>query len=298
MVVDDEDWQAAEIGPRNIGKRLRTFAEPRREPEGAAGALGAVDPDLAVHHLRQGLADDETKPGAAVSAGDRSVGLLEGLEQAGALRLAETDPGVAHRAMEQHLAGGLFPQFDDQLDLALLGELDGIGDIIDEDLAEPQRVADQQEIEPRIDIEDEFEPLGGGLAADQVADPVEDLVRLEFGAFQREFSGLQLREVENVVDDLQEHLRRLLDLRQITALVRRQVGLEQQVREADDGVHRGADLVAHIGEEVGFDPYRRIRQIGGGAHRRLRLPVLCDGLGEAIAIRQPFAEVAVPYRQH
>ena len=41
-----------------------------------------------------------------------------------------------------------------------------------------------------------------------------------------------------------------LHLVDVVALARRRVGLQRQVRQADDGVHRGADLMAHVGQEV------------------------------------------------
>ena len=42
------------------------------------------------------------------------------------------------------------------------------------------------------------------------------------------------------------------DLLDVVALTRCQLGLHRQVGHADNGVHRGADLVAHIGEEIRF----------------------------------------------
>ena len=67
-----------------------------------------------------------------------------------------------------------------------------------------------------------------------------------------ELAGLDLAEVENVVDHAQQGLARGLDHRQALALSIGQVLAHHQPREADDGVHRRADLVAHVGEEEGF----------------------------------------------
>ncbi len=46
-----------------------------------------------------------------------------------------------------------------------------------------------------------------------------------------------------------------------------EVGVEQQAREADDGVHRRADLVAHVGEERRF----RVRGLLGPGSGRFEL---------------------------
>jgi len=71
VVVDDED----------AGGVL--LAQPRGEPEGAAGARGGVayHSDLAVHQPGELLADGEAEPGAAVAAGGGGVGLREGGEE-------------------------------------------------------------------------------------------------------------------------------------------------------------------------------------------------------------------------
>ena len=46
--------------------------------------------------------------------------------------------------------------------------------------------------------------------------------------------------------------------------------LEQQLGHADDAVHRRADLVAHVGEEVRLEPRGLGRLVAGVRHARLR----------------------------
>ncbi len=227
MIVNDEDRQTAQIGLGHHDVSGRGFPEPGGKPEGAADALGAVNADRATHRLGKRLADDKAKARPAVSPGNRGVRLLEGLKQPRTLRLAEPHSGIARAAIEQHLTRALFAHFNNQLDLALFGKLDGVGHVIDEDLTEPQRIADQAEIQPWIDVEDKFEPFRGGLAADQVGDPVQDLVGIELGVFEDKLPRLELRKIEDVIDDLEQHLRGLLDLRQGAALVGGQAGFEQ-----------------------------------------------------------------------
>ena len=66
-----------------------------------------------------------------------------------------------------------------------------------------------------------------------------------------DLAGLDLREVEDVVDDRQERRPRSL-----TCCSRRRcsgaeiVTVEEEIGEAEDRVQRRADLVAHGGEEV------------------------------------------------
>ena len=56
-----------------------------------------VDSNVAAHQLGQPLGDGKSKPGAAIFARGRRVGLLEGLEQALDLLLRQADAGVADR---------------------------------------------------------------------------------------------------------------------------------------------------------------------------------------------------------
>ena len=65
-------------------------------------------------------------------------------------------------------------------------------------------------------------------------------------------SASDLRNVEYVVDDVEEVVGRVADLEQPPVGLGFIDLLLQKVGEADDGVHRGADLVAHIGQEGTF----------------------------------------------
>ena len=219
------------------------------KPERAALARFALDRDLASHQLGQLLGDRQSESRAAIFAGGRGVGLLEGLEQALDLRLAHADAGIAHGKLDELAVGGVLQNANLDRDLALLGELDGVVAEIDQDLTEPERIAAEMGRDRGLDLEDQLEPLGRGLLAHQVADILQHLVEIEVDVLDRQFAGLDLREIENVVDDAEQVLAGALDLLHVVALARREVGLQREMGEADDGVHRRPDLVAHIGEE-------------------------------------------------
>jgi hypothetical protein len=46
------------------------------------------------------------------------------------------------------------------------------------------------------------------------------------------------------------------------ALLRGQRLAFQQLRQAQHGIQRGADLMAHVGQELGFDPRRLLGRSG------------------------------------
>jgi hypothetical protein len=104
----------------------------------------------------------------------------------------------------------------------------------------------------------------------------ECLPQVELGGVQVEPTRLDLREVEHVVDEPQQRLRRVLEGEHVLPLLGGQGRVEQQLGHPDDGVHRGPDLVAHVGEEVALGPARRDR----GLPRQLQLlrhpPLLGD----------------------
>ena len=92
---------------------------------------------------------------------------------------------------------------------------------------------------------------------------VQDLFQAEGDLFELQPVGLDLGQVEDVVDESQQGLARILDLVEIILLFRRQLGLQGQVGQADDRVHGGADLVAHVGQEFTLGPVGRLGRVLG-----------------------------------
>ncbi|MNE25629.1 hypothetical protein D3C80_1189630 [compost metagenome] len=82
---------------------------------------------------------------------------------------------------------------------------------------------------------------------------------MEGDLLQIHLAGLDLREIENVVDDAEQVLRRAMHLFDVVALATIQLCTQRQMAHADDGVHRGTDLVAHIGEEGALGLGRLLR---------------------------------------
>ena len=99
-------------------------------------------------------------------------------------------------------------------------------------------------------VHDQFQLLLGCLFRDQRGGGVQQAFHLERPGVDLQHASLDLAEVEHVVDDAQQVLARLLDLLHIVPLLRVHGCVQRQVAHADDGVHRRADLVAHVGQEV------------------------------------------------
>ena len=91
--------------------------------------------------------------------------------------------------------------------------------------------------------------------------------------FQRQAAGLELGEVENVVENFQQVVAGVVNADHRTALVGIELGLEQVVGEAEHRVHRGADLVTHHRHEARL---RGAGRFGGLGVDGLLVPPACD----------------------
>ena len=263
IVVDDQDAPATQVGlekPRT--RRGGPFAEPRGKPERASLAGLALDRDLAAHQLGQLLGDRQAKPGAAIFAGGGRVGLLEGLEQALDLRLRHADAGVAHGKLDIVGCRRLSSKTrtwtatsPNSVNLTAL--LQKLIRIWPSRSGSPRKCVETAGSTSKISSE----PLGRCLLAHQVPDILQHLVEIEVDIFDRQLAGLDLREIEDVIDDAEQVLAGALDLEHVVALTRREVGLQGEMGQTDDGVHRRSYLVAHIGEEhaLGLARFERRR---------------------------------------
>ncbi len=271
VVIDDQHAQPVEaFGDVHhqtcIGVLL---AQRDLEPEQRTLAGLAAHADAPAHHLDQPLGDDQPEAGAAKAPGGRTVGLDKGAEQPGLCVLADADAAILDFEAETRLLRSLVEQPDADEDIAAAGEFDGVVHQVGQDLAHAHRVADDGHREVVRHAADHFEPLRFGRLGEQAAEVLDQLPEVEVDAFDIDLAGLDLRKVENVVDDRQEMLAGLVDGVGETLLLRVQRRLAQQLGHAQDAVHRRADLVAHGRQKLalrpaaGFGEVLRLVQVGG-----------------------------------
>ena len=180
--------------------------EGHLEPEGAALAGLALGADRPVHQLHQALADGQTQPGTAVVSADTGIGLSEGGEQRGQDLGCDADPGIAHREAQPY--GGLARRapLHAHDDLTPAGELDGIADQIEQHLLQPQGIAHQPPQGCGRQLQTQSEALGPGGTAHQAVEPGQQRVQVEGPGLEPELAGLDLGEVEDVVEDGEQQL--------------------------------------------------------------------------------------------
>ena len=99
------------------------------------------------------------------------------------------------------------------------------------------------------DVAGELEAFFGGAKREHAAGVADRLAQLEWPALDLQPSRFDLREVQDIVDHLEQRVGGRLDGRQVVALLGRQARLQRERRHAEDRVERRPDLVAHVREE-------------------------------------------------
>ncbi len=158
---------------------------------------------------------------------------------------------------------------DLQHDLASLRELHGVPDQVEQDLPESEHVSYDEIGHIERKVADELEALAmrpGGERPHRLLDS-----RAERERRQRkvELTCLDLRKIQQIVDRTEEVLRCRFHGDERPPLPRFHLRVEDQLRHAEDGVHRGPDLVADVGEELVLGAVRRLRDLLRASRRVL-----------------------------
>ena len=163
------------------------------------------------------------------------------------------------------LPRGVVDRLHDQPHRAAVGEFHRVAQQVQQDLAQPVRVTHDEAAGGGRNAGLQFQPLLLGGEADDGDAAVGEIVQPEGDGDQIEAPGLQLRQVEHVVDDGQQRPPGVAHLRGVAPLFRGQRGFQQHFREPDHAVHRRADLVAHRRQELLLGAAAGPRLLHGGA---------------------------------
>ncbi len=241
-----------------IGQRSDSHVEAK----GAPLPQRAVHRDGAILHLHQPAGDGEAEAGAAEAVQDAGIRLGEILEDVHLVLGRDADARIGDLHFEPQ--GAIFPgrAIHRHRHPARLGELHGIAHQVHQDLVEMLAAAAEVERGAGGNVDVEAQAPFAHLALhqpthiDEQGDEVERLVR------HGHAPGLDPRQIEQAVDERLEraagHIHRLDHL----PLLRAQRRGAQEAGHADNGGERGAQLVAHTGEEEALGLARLL----GGLH--------------------------------
>ena len=197
QVVHEQHATARQRGRcRRLGAAM---AEPRGEPEPAALAGCTLDTRCAAHQLGQPACQRETESGAAGAARGRAVELLEGVEQRGLALGRNAAAGVLHDETNVQALAFVGQAFGAHAHEAALGELDGVGQQVQQRLRQPGRVAEQP-VGQGVGVDHQLEALLAGRVGHHLEAARDHRVEREVDRFQAEPAGLDLEQVEDVVD--------------------------------------------------------------------------------------------------
>ena len=157
------------------------------------------------------------------------------------------------------------------------GELDGIVGEIDQHLPEPYLIPQHGCRYRRIGEYRERPSFALSQAVEQPAGLLHRIRRRYWKALNLQPAGLDLGEVENVVNDRQQRVGRFANQSDHLQLRAHQAALLQYFEHANDAVHRRPYFVAHGREKVGLHLCRPLR--------------LSLGLLYCFAATVPFAKV-------
>ncbi|MNV25331.1 hypothetical protein D3C71_1164270 [compost metagenome] len=200
----------------------------------------------------------------------RVVGLTECLKQRAHILVRQADAGVLDADAQLHAVFVFFFKHGAGNDGAFAGELDRVADQVGEDLLEPQRITHQRQRRVAVNQAHQFQLLGVGGRGEDGQGVLQQVAQVERNMVEHQFAGLDLREVEDLVNDPQQAVGGFFDGAQVVELARGQLAFLQQVRETENAVERRADFVAHVGQELGLDPAR----FQGFLARQVELDVL------------------------
>lgn len=138
-----------------------------------AGKLGAParladKGNIASHKVEKAAGNEEAQAGAAVAARDSLVALGKGTKDAGLLEGGHADTGIldAQGNREAAIGPGLAAG-EAHTDLALVGELDGVGEKVEEDLPEASAIGEALRREGWLGLQAEQEALAAGPLGDE-----------------------------------------------------------------------------------------------------------------------------------
>src|SRR5215218_9178168 len=232
----------------------RPLLEPRGEPERGAYARLAPHAYVSPHYQHQLPADGQTETRAPVATGGGGVCLGKGFEEPGALLFGHAYARIPDLETDRSRIRGVLDKLGPQGHLPLLSELDRVAEDVGEDLPQTEGIAAHSARRAWLDEADQFQALLVGVSCEQGGDLFDLPPQLEVYGLQAQAARLYLGEVQDVVEDGEQSLARVVDRLRVLALLLVEVGVQKEVCHADNAVHGRPYLVAHVGQELALCP--------------------------------------------
>jgi hypothetical protein len=152
--------------------------------------------------IGEAAADGQPEPGAAVLARGRDVGLDEGWNRPALLVRPDADAGILDLEADLQSSPVSSSSRAAQNNAAALGELDGVAGEVEQ--AWRSRVGSPRSQDGTSPASTSMPAPWRAPVADQRTRMVENRRQRKVGLFQRQLAGLDLGQVEDVIDDRQQ----------------------------------------------------------------------------------------------
>ena len=166
-----------------------------------------------------------------------------------------------------------------QFNAALFRELDGIANQVHQSLTQPRGVAPNPVGERVGEPARQLQSLPPGFLDKQTTDSASRVYGIKVDLFESHLSGLDFGKIQNVVQKGEQRFGRARHVLQIFLLLLTVWRVHRQGSHPQDGVHRCADLMTHVGQKLTlqFCGFPGAGQGGGQlsvllTHRRMRPP--------------------------
>ena len=156
-----------------------------------------------------------------------AVDLRIGREDLASLVFGKADARVRHLPPQKHPATLCLAATSTHDHLADVGELHSVADEVQQHLTQATGVADRDFRDVRLDVDDELDALVRGSLGEQLDRLFGHMLGAEVDRLHAHAPGLDLREVENVVDDLEQRVARRANRLDVIALLRRDIRAQQ-----------------------------------------------------------------------
>ncbi len=242
---------------------LFLFTQLHHKPEGGAHPLFTLHTDSPLHHLRKVFADRETQAGSSVLAGGRAIHLAKHLKEMVRLLLGDPDSRIGNGEAYPYIFGKLFLQRYPDHHLPRVGKFYRIVEEVNDDLPEPDRIPLQQVGNAILYVHHRLKPLFMSLQGDHIHRILHGIEEIKVDALQSQLTRFDFGEVQNVIYEAEQHIGGKLYLSGVLLLLRVKGGIGQKLGHTYDGVDRGSNLVAHIGQEFTLGAGRPFRGLLG-----------------------------------
>src|SRR6478609_8815180 len=175
-------------GARRSRAWPRDFRKQQLDPEAAALVDLAFDREVAAHDVGQKLGDGQAQTGPDRRLGACRARSFEREKDPLEIAPVDTDAGILDGEL-----GNLVAIVDPKDDVTDVGEFDGVGQQVDQDLPQPVLIGvDHHREVLRRDIA-ELDALGGRLQAEHVDELLEEIGGIHFVSAEVETSRFDLR---------------------------------------------------------------------------------------------------------